>query len=205
MAAAKWSIEADYLQSCNCDYGCPCEFEAPPTMGFCEGAGIYRITRGKYGDVSLDGLGFAFGIKFPAAMHKGNGTLVLVVDEKADAKQREALQHILSGKAGGMPFEVFPSLISNLLPLQYTSFEFQPDGRKSRATLGGGKLGEIACAPIKNPVTGQDEKVRVEHETGFIFKSAECVAAKQGWLKIGGFSVNYPDKAGFVAKVKYSN
>ncbi len=70
-ATVKWTIDADYLQACNCDYGCPCEFEAPPTMGFCEGIGVYRISKGKYGNVSLDGLCFAFGIKFPGAMHKG--------------------------------------------------------------------------------------------------------------------------------------
>src|SRR5690348_15511320 len=54
--ATKWWLEADYLQACNCDYGCPCEFEAPPTEGFCEGLGAWRISKGKYGDVSLDGL-----------------------------------------------------------------------------------------------------------------------------------------------------
>ena len=54
--ATKWFIEADYIQACNCDYGCPCEFEAPPTMGFCQGMGAWRINKGKYGDVTLDGL-----------------------------------------------------------------------------------------------------------------------------------------------------
>src|SRR5205823_5968694 len=55
-AKIKWSIDADYLQACNCDYGCPCEFSAPPTPGFCEGMGAWRINRGNYGDVKLDGL-----------------------------------------------------------------------------------------------------------------------------------------------------
>ncbi|MEK7806996.1 MAG: DUF1326 domain-containing protein, partial [Chloroflexota bacterium] len=50
----KWTIEADYLQGCSCDYGCPCEFEAPPTKGFCEAVGAWRINRGTYGNVSLN-------------------------------------------------------------------------------------------------------------------------------------------------------
>lgn len=41
----KWFFEADYLQSCNCDYGCPCEFSAPPSTGFCEGLCIWRIDK----------------------------------------------------------------------------------------------------------------------------------------------------------------
>ena len=58
----KWTMEADYLRACNCDYGCPCEFDAPPTQGFCEGVGAWRINRGRYGDVALDGLGQSFAL-----------------------------------------------------------------------------------------------------------------------------------------------
>src|SRR6059058_4597518 len=100
----KWFLEADYIQACNCDYGCPCEFEAPPTMGYCQGLGAYRINRGSYGGVSLDGLGFAFVIDFPGAMHLGNGTTGWIIDERATPPQREALDAIISGNAGGMPF-----------------------------------------------------------------------------------------------------
>ncbi len=63
----KWTMEADYLQACNCDYGCPCEFDAPPTQGFCEGVGAWRINRGRYGDVALDGLGLEFRLALPAS------------------------------------------------------------------------------------------------------------------------------------------
>src|SRR5713101_8234561 len=97
MPSPKWSIEADYLQACNCDYGCPCEFEAPPTMGFCEGMGEYHISKGSFDTVKLDGLSMAFAIKFPAAMHKGNGTIVWFFDEKASADQLKAMQTITNG------------------------------------------------------------------------------------------------------------
>src|SRR5215204_1996876 len=59
-SAVKWAFDADYLQGCNCDYGCPCEFSAPPTAGFCDGIGAWKISRGKFGDVPLDGLAFDF-------------------------------------------------------------------------------------------------------------------------------------------------
>jgi hypothetical protein len=98
----KWFFDADYLQACNCDYGCPCEFAAPPTPGYCHGVGVWKIERGKYGDLSLDGTGPAFAAKWPGAIHEGNGTVCLFVDEKASAAQREALLEIGSGKAGGL-------------------------------------------------------------------------------------------------------
>ncbi|MDA1229045.1 MAG: DUF1326 domain-containing protein [Chloroflexi bacterium] len=115
----KWVIEADYLQACNCDYGCPCEFEAPPTQGHCEGIGAWRINKGSYGDVSLDGLGLGFSLRSKAAMHEGNLTVAAFVDEKANEKQRDALLQIVSGAAGGPPFEIIASLVSNMLELRW--------------------------------------------------------------------------------------
>ncbi len=199
----KWSIEADYLQACNCDYGCPCEFEAPPTPGFCEGMGAYRITKGKFGDVTLDGLGFAFALKFPAAMHKGGGTLLMFFDDKATPQQREALLIITSGKVGGMPFEVFGMLFSKVLDPVYAPFAFTLKGSNSGVKIGNELA--VQMEPIKNPVTGEPESIRIEHATGFIFKGADCVSAKENWLKSPGISFSYPDKAGFVTKIKYGN
>src|SRR5215471_5243760 len=111
----KWSLEADFIQACNCDYGCPCEFSAPPTRGFCEGVGAWRINRGQFGDVKLDGFGFAFAAHWPKAIHEGNGTCSLMFDVRADSRQRDALMQIASGKHGGMPFEIIVQTFSTFL------------------------------------------------------------------------------------------
>src|ERR1051325_3689666 len=96
----KWNIEAEFLQACNCDYGCPCEFSAPPTKGFCEGMVAWRIIHGSYGEMSLTGLGMAIAVHWPKAIHEGNGIAVVFLDEKASAEQRGALLKIASGEAG---------------------------------------------------------------------------------------------------------
>ena len=127
----KWSIEADFLQGCNCDYGCPCEFEAPPTMGYCEGLGAWKITKGRYGNVSLNGLGLGFSAKWPKAIHQGNGTAVIFIDEKAKPEQREALWQIASGQAGGMPFEIIATTFSKVYDPQFVPFKFMIKGKKS--------------------------------------------------------------------------
>jgi hypothetical protein len=199
----KWSIEADYLQACNCDYGCPCEFEAPPTMGFCDGIGAWRINRGHYGDISLAGLALGFAAHWPKAIHLGNGTVALFFDEKANAKQREALFQIASGQAGGMPFEILVTTFSKILEPQYVPFQFNLNGKNSLAKVG--QAISIVMEPIKNPVTGAPEGIRVEHETGFIFRTAECVSAKEGRVSFGELNFSYPGKAGFVAQIKYGN
>ncbi len=199
----KWFFDADYLQACNCDYGCPCEFSAPPTTGFCEGLGAWRIEKGKYDNLSLDGLGLAFAAKWPKAIHEGNGTVCLFVDEKASPEQRAALLEIGSGQAGGLPFEILATTFSTLLEPRFVPFDFNLDGLGSSARLGNDI--RIALEPIKNPVTGNPEQVTMNHSTGFIFQTAECASAREGAVDIDEMKFSYPNKAGFVARVHYGN
>jgi len=201
--AVKWNFEADFIQACNCDYGCPCEFSAPPTKGFCEGMGAWRINQGSYGDVKLDGLGVAFAAYWPKAIHEGGGTCGLMFDERANPTQREALLHICSGQAGGMPFEIIVTTFSKLLEPQFVPFKFNFNGRNSSVQIGG--LMNVAVEPIRNPVTGEPESVRIQHSTGFIFKEAECVSAAKMDVQVGELKFSHPNKAAFVTQIKYGN
>jgi len=199
----KWEIQADYLQACNCDYGCPCEFSAPPTHGYCEGGGAWRINRGHAGDVRLDGLGLGFVARWPKAMHLGNGVVQILVDEKATPPQREALLTIATGQAGGAPFEIIATTFSKVLDPVFAHFDFEFNGRHSEVKISHAL--SIRLAPIKNPVTGDPESVRVQHSTGFIFKEAECLSADEFQASAGELKYSWPKRAGFVAQVKYAN
>jgi hypothetical protein len=199
----KWAFEADFIQACSCDYGCPCEFSAPPTRGFCDGTGAWRITNGHFGNVVLDGLAVGFAAHWPKAIHEGNGTLVVIIDENATAQQREALLTICSGQAGGLPFEILSTTISKVLDPIFAPIEFNLNGRDSSVRVGDAL--NVLVEPIKNPVTKQPESVRVEHATGFIFKSAEAVSGKECRVNVPGLSFTWPDKAAFVTRVNYSN
>ena len=199
----KWTIEADYLQACNCDYGCPCEFEAPPTQGDCQGVGAWRINRGSFGNVSLDGLRLGFALYSPAALHLGNITLALFVDERANEQQRDALIQIASGQAGGNPFDIIATLVSNLSGPHFVPFQFNLQGRNSSAKMG--DAASMAFEPVKNPVTGEPEGIRIEHETGFLFKGADVVSAPECRASVGDLNFSWPNKAGFVTQVTYGN
>ena len=199
----KWSFDADFLQACNCEYGCPCEFEAPPSHGKCEGVGVWHINKGNYGDVSLDGLTFGFAAHWPGALHLGGGTGVWVIDDAANPAQRDALVKIATGEAGGMPFEIIKMTFAKVLPPAFAPAKFSASGTSSSASLGGAI--NVALEPIKNPVNGQPEKLRVEHETGFMFRSADVVSGKECRVDCGELKYSYPNKAGFVSKVNYAN
>jgi hypothetical protein len=199
----KWWFEADYIQACNCDFGCPCEFQAPPTKGFCEGSGAWHIRSGRCGEVPLDGLGLAFAARWPGALHLGGGTGALFIDERASEAQRAALLQIASGQAGGMPFEIIVTTFSKVLDPFFVPFTFHWDGRNSRVKIG--PYMEIETEPVKNPVTGSPEGVKIVHETGFVFKEAEVVAGKTCTASAGEVQFDWPNQSGFVALVRYAN
>ena len=136
-------------------------------------------------------------------MHKGNGTCVIFHDEKASPKQREALQNIATAHDGGLPFEVLKAIITKWLPPQYVSFQFNLNGKNSSVKVGNALT--MSMEPVKNPVSGEPESVRVIHETGFIFKDAEVVSARECQSTLADFSFSWPDKAGFVSQIKYGN
>jgi Protein of unknown function (DUF1326) len=51
-----WWMRGDWFDVCSCDITCPCEFAQPPTNNRCEGVLAYKVRKGAYGDVRLDGL-----------------------------------------------------------------------------------------------------------------------------------------------------
>jgi hypothetical protein len=165
--------------------------------------GAWRINQGRYGDVQLNGLGLGFAAYWPKAIHEGNGTVCIFVDEKAKPAQREALITIASGQAGGLPFEILATTFSKILEPQFVNLVFKFNGAASSV-----KMGEAAAAalgPIRNPVTQEPETVRVDHATGFIFQKAECLSADEMRVSVGELKFSWPKKAAFLSQVKYGN
>src|SRR5262245_19849549 len=95
--ATEWRIKAAHLANCNCAYGCPCKFTALPTHGNCRSIVGYAIEEGHFGAIRLDGLRAALLTSWPGAIHEGNGTMQVIIDERADENQRDALLKILTG------------------------------------------------------------------------------------------------------------
>ena len=136
--ATDWYIEGPWFKNCNCDPGCPCDFNQYPTHDHCEGAVAMRIDKGNLGDVDLSGLCFAAIVRWPGAMHEGNGEVLPIVDERADDRQREALLQIMSGQVGDTLFEIVAYVCPKVHEPQFVPFEFEfdLDARKGRVKAG---------------------------------------------------------------------
>jgi hypothetical protein len=94
----KWRIAGEEFASCNCNWGCPCQFNAPPTTGRCEAFVTCLITDGYFAHTRLDGVVFSRIYWWPRAIHEGNGVQRMIIDEQAAKEQRDALIAIESGE-----------------------------------------------------------------------------------------------------------
>src|ERR1700724_1975568 len=137
MAQQTWTMRGEYMESCNCDYLCPCIFtnpQDPVTYDHCTAGLVVRIDAGSYGDTALDGLSFALVIRSGKVMADGSWIFVGVVDERADEAQRQALAAIVCGQAGGPPAFIRENLVSDFRGVELKPIEFPLDGLK-RSTV----------------------------------------------------------------------
>lgn len=171
-----WELQATEFVNCNCDYGCPCQFNALPTFGDCKAIAAYHITKGHFGDVALDGLKVVGVFQWPKAIHEGEGRAFLIVDEQASEEQRAAILSIFSGEhtePGKTIWNVFAATFAEVLPPAFKpiDIEIDVDARTGKVRVEGfvDMLGE----PIRNPLTGAEHRARIDLPDGFEYSIAE--------------------------------
>ncbi len=169
----EWRIQGEEIANCNCDWGCPCQFNAPPTTGHCEALIAYQIREGHYGDTSLDGVTFAGIYHFPGRIDEGNGTRQIIVDERVSAEQRTAIDALVSGTEGGAYFEIFAAVAPNQLETVAAPIEMHSDRERRVASISIPGIAESRVEPITNPVTGEQHRAQIVLPNGFEYISAE--------------------------------
>src|SRR5688500_9658431 len=179
MAYVDWLLKGPKIASCNCDYGCPCEFNGRPTRGTCEGLEAQRIDEGWFGDLRLDGLIVAARYRWPGPVHEGGGTVQGIIDERASEPQRAALFQILGGKEQEPTtvFNIYGSTIAKELDPIFADMDFAWDiERRTGQFIVPGVL-ECRLEPIRNPVTGAPHRARIVLPEGFEFRVGEAASA----------------------------
>jgi hypothetical protein len=179
MSSIDWSIDGAHFSNCNCDYGCPCQFVALPTDGTCKAVTGWRIDEGHFGDVRLDGLSAVNVYAWPGAVHEGNGTMQVIVDERADEAQREALVSILQGEhaeEGATMLSIYRAMCATVLDPLFKPITLTMDveGRTARLTVP--DLVDSELEPLKNPVTGAEHRARIDLPNGLEFRQAEVAS-----------------------------
>jgi len=205
MVDVKWAIKGKEFINCNCAYGCPCQFNALPTHGFCEAVGGFQIESGFHGDTRLDGLKFVGIFQWPGPIHEGKGEAAVVVDARATPKQRELLLRIMCGQdtePGATVFQVFATTLIKLHDPIFADIQFDVDVDKRKARLVVPGVTEGRGEPIVNPVTGHEHRARIDLPSGFEYTLAEI---GRGWTKVTGpIKMNLSDTYGQFANIHLS-
>ena len=205
--ATEWRVKATEFANCNCSYGCPCQFNALPTHGDCRAAVGFEIEEGHFGEVRLDGLRAAMMFSWPGPVHEGNGTMQLIIDERADAAQRRAIAAIMTGEETdemATMWWIYSAMSPNKLPPVFAPIEYAVDVDRRQARIVVPGLLEIVGEPIRNPITGAEHRVRIDIPAGFEYRIAEIgsgTTTATGAIPLPGLANSY----GQFARLNLSN
>jgi hypothetical protein len=199
-----WRLKGDWVEACNCNHGCNCQFAGVPNEGKCEGVFGCAVKDGTFGGTSLNGLRFAIAFKYPKAIHEGNGHVVLFVDDKAPQGQVDAIATILSGKMGGMPWEALGGTIARFDGPIRKPVEIQAAAERSVIRVPGAL--ETVMTPLKNPVTGEDKEVHIVYPKGGFFWNDGAIATTQTMhAEHGDFRIEWPGRFASASQVSWGN
>jgi hypothetical protein len=138
MSGATWQLSGEYMESCNCDYLCPCIYtnaQGQATHDHCTAVMVFQIGKGHAGAINLDGLSFALVIRSGRIMSEGNWIFAGVVDARADDAQRQVLSAIVSGQAGGPPGMIRANLVSDFRGVEFKPIDFHMAGMKRAVSI----------------------------------------------------------------------
>lgn len=173
-ARTPWRITVHNIEACNCTPGCNCQFTGFPDKGACEAMIGGEVREGRFGDVDMAGVRYVIACMYPKAIHEGNGNVAVFIDERATPAQAEAMATILSGQAGGMPFEALAGTIVSLAGPVRAPIDMTVNGTKSSYRIPG--VLELVQTPIRDAVSGEEKEVQIVYPKGGFFWNVGNVA-----------------------------
>ena len=176
----QWEFKGRELVNCSCTYGCNCQFTGLPDKGHCYAVAGIQIDEGHHGDTRLDGLAVAAIFKWPGAIHEGHGEALAFVDERADEAQRGALLRIMTGQDTdpfATMFAVYASTVETMHAPVFTAIDFavDVDGRRGRLSIA--DYVEMSGEPLRNKVSGEEERAQIVLPAGFEYEVADIGSA----------------------------
>jgi hypothetical protein len=158
----RWRLTGDWFDVCRCRVPCGCTFAQAPDEGQCDGILAWHVNEGSYGDVTLDGLNAVAVGSFEGNIWAGEAkpAMGFFIDERADESQREALQAIFGGQAGGWP-GTFAELIDDMRGIEFAPIEFEIAGDLGRWRVEVPGKARGSAVALSGP-TSPDEGARVQ-------------------------------------------
>ena len=186
----EWSINATLIEACSCPMFCQCYFATKPAghaghhadgdqEHYCRFNIVYRVNRGTYGSVKLDGAKFWLAGDLGGDFSMGQTDWVEVTfDPSVTKEQRDGIATILLGS-------VYPVKWKSVTVAKDAPVEWTASRNRSEARLDNGKAGEIVLR--RNPGMTDDPVVitnlkyfGVPRNEGFVLMPNEVEAYRVG-------------------------
>lgn len=199
-AAPEWSINATAIEACSCPMFCQCYFNTKPAhhhgegKHFCRANVAWKVNKGHYGNVKLDGMKFWKAADLGGDFSQGEmDWVVITFDKSATDDQRNALMSMFP--------HIFPAKWKSLKTAEgvIDKWEFTKDA--AHATLDGGKTAEVKLKRFpgntEDPVVVTNLKYwGVLRNDGFVLMPNEIEA-----YRVGPNAFEYKGTNGFMITI----
>ena len=191
----QWELKSDTYDNCNCAMNCGCQFNLPSTHGYCQTAYVGRVVEGHFNATPLAGLKWAGLYRWPGEIADGNGTRLIVIDERADESQRVALETIISGEACAPlsnVFSVYGSACSESCATLFLPIHLDANVALRTATVNIPGVLQGSGRPLVNEFSGEPFHIALARPSGSIeFTYAELGLGTT--TVTGGLDMAYAD------------
>lgn len=196
-----WNIKAKYYEACNCAYGCPCNMNGFPTHGFCEGSIGFQVLEGERDGVDLSGVKVAASVKWPGAIHEGNGNMAVFIDAPEEA--RDSVVAILTAEDPGLPWEILAATVSDIHGPFFESVEITDSDTDSRISVS--DKFEVQMESFTNPVNNEKHEAHMVLPGGFIFQDGKICTTSVNRVDADGVSFDHAGNNAYYADVEWSS
>ena len=156
------------------------------------------MDEGNFGDVDLSGVKVVLAVKWPKAIHEGNGAAAVFIDESASEEQVGGIATILTGQAGGMPWELLATTLTSLDGPHLNQIKMDVNGRNSGFSIDG--ILEARLTPLHNPVTGEENEVHIVFPGGgLIWDDGDTATTSIMKVEHGDMKFDYSGQSAFFA------
>jgi hypothetical protein len=158
-----YQLNGSLLEVCSCRAICPCWVGEDPDGGRCKGTIAYRVDDGTIDGLDVSGLTLGLLADIPGNALDGNWKVAIFVDDRATAKQEEALLAAFTGKKGG-PLADVAQVVGEVVSVERATID--ADIQEGTGLL---RIGDMMSAEMES-LKGSNGKPTKLYDTVFSFR-----------------------------------
>lgn len=195
------------IECCNTSYGCGGQFTGFPECidTCCELLIGFSVIEGRFNHLNLAGLNIIYAAMWPKAIYQGDGIGVFFVDQTTvSQEQLTAVASILSGQAGGQPFELLAATFSALEGPVLKDIDMNIDEKYTHFSIR--EMVRAQQTPLISPLTGIEQNIYMSYpKTSPMEQQSKLATTRQMFINYGRLNFEHSNCFASKAIVTWSN